>query len=53
MEQHLFFRSEFVDIADTSSNNDEYKSNSALGLTACYFLMEANLCQKSRYTNKV
>ena len=33
-----FFRSEFVDIADTSSNNDEYKSNNGLGLTAFYFL---------------
>ena len=28
----------FVDIAGTSSNNDEYKSNNALGLTAFYFL---------------
>ena len=38
MEQHISFRSEFVDIADTSSNNDECKYNNALGLTAFYLL---------------
>ena len=47
MEQYLFFRSEFVDIADTSSN-DEYKSNNALGLTACYFLRLLIQCNDSK-----
>ena len=40
MEQHIFLWKVFVDIADTSSNDDEYKRNNALGLTAFYFLIQ-------------